>query len=117
MATPNSVRPLLAGILPESGGVPLGMHVHGTRGFGLANVVAAMECGITHFDTALSGMGGCPFVPGAPGNIATEETARLMKDMNIRTGIDIERITQCTRKLRAFLAAPNKELTSRIEGT
>jgi hydroxymethylglutaryl-CoA lyase len=116
MATPDTVKALLERVLPETGGIPLGMHFHDTRGFGLANVAAALECGITHFDTALSGLGGCPFVPGAAGNISTENTTRLMTEMNIRTGIDIDGITRCAERLRAYLALPNEELTSRTEG-
>ena len=117
MATPDTVKAMLNRVLPEAGGIPLAMHFHDTRGFGLANVVAAMECGVTHFDTALSGMGGCPFVPGAAGNISTEKTAQLMTKMNIKTGIDMHGVLRCAERLRSYLASPNKELTSRMEDT
>jgi hydroxymethylglutaryl-CoA lyase len=103
MAVPDTVKAMLERILPETGKIPVALHLHDTRGFGLANVAAAMECNVTHFDTAISGMGGCPFVPGAAGNISTEKTARMMADMNIQTGIDIEGVTRCSRRLRAYL--------------
>lgn len=108
MATPESVNTLLARLLPAADDTPIGLHLHDTRGLGLANVMAAMECGVTRFDTALAGMGGCPFVPGAAGNISTEATARMMSEMNIQTGIDIDGVTRCARRLQAFLAAPDR---------
>jgi len=64
--------------------------------------MAAMECGIREFDCSLAGMGGCPFVAGAAGNIATEDTAYLMKTLNIDTGIDIQKIRQCSMKVETF---------------
>ena len=104
MADPVSVEKLIAMVLPEVGSIPVILHFHDTRGLGLANVLAALQCGITHFDTALAGMGGCPFVPGAAGNIATEDTAHMMASMGIQTGIDISRIVQCSLHLESFLS-------------
>jgi hydroxymethylglutaryl-CoA lyase len=63
-----------------------------------------MTCGITRFDTALGGMGGCPFVPGAAGNISTEATAEMMSELNIQTGIDIDALRLCARRLQVCLA-------------
>jgi len=102
MANPLSVSRLTDALLPETDDIPVGLHLHDTRGLGLANVMAAMSCGITDFDTALAGMGGCPFVTGAAGNIATEDTAYLMKSLGIDTGIDIPRLSECSKRLARF---------------
>ena len=99
MANPLSIQNLTKQLLPEVGNTPVVLHLHDTRGLGLVNV---MECGVTRFDTALAGMGGCPFVSGAAGNIATEDTAWLMKSLNIETGVDISKIATCSQKLEDF---------------
>jgi hydroxymethylglutaryl-CoA lyase len=103
MADPFSIRNLMSQIMPIANGIPVVLHLHDTRGLGLVNVVTAMECGVTHFDTALAGMGGCPFIPGAAGNIATEDTAYLMKSLKIETGIDISKVASCSLQLEKFL--------------
>jgi hydroxymethylglutaryl-CoA lyase len=103
MATPFSIKALLESILPEMKDIPVALHLHNTRGLGLVNVMAGLEYGISHFDTSLGGMGGCPFVTGAAGNIATEDTAYLMNSLNIETGVDIERVAACSRRLEDFL--------------
>jgi len=69
-------------------GVPIGMHFHNTRGSGLANAITAVEAGVTHLDASIGGLGGCPFAPGASGNIATEELAYLLDEGGISTGLD-----------------------------
>jgi hydroxymethylglutaryl-CoA lyase len=102
MANPLLIKNLIDKLIPEVGNTPLVLHLHDTRGLGLVNVVAAMECGVTHFDTALAGMGGCPFVSEAAGNIATEDTAWLMKSLKIETGIDISKVAACSQKLEDF---------------
>ena len=102
MANPLLIKHLIKKLMPEVGNTPVMLHLHDTRGLGLVNVMAAMECGIKRFDTALAGMGGCPFVPGAAGNIATEDTAWLMKSLNIETGIDISKVAKCSQRLENF---------------
>ena len=102
MANPLSIQNLTKKLLSEVGNTPVVLHLHDTRGLGLVNVKAAMECGVTRFDTALAGMGGCPFVSGAAGNIATEDTANLMRSLNIETGVDISKVAKCSQKLEKF---------------
>jgi len=102
MAHPLSIKSLMKKLIPQIGGLPAALHLHDTRGLGLVNVMAAMECGIREFDCSLAGMGGCPFVAGAAGNIATEDTAYLMKTLNIETGIDIQKLGACSMKLEIF---------------
>jgi hydroxymethylglutaryl-CoA lyase len=68
----------------------LNLHFHNTRGTGLANVLAALELGVSDFDASVGGLGGCPYAPGATGNIATEELVHMVEDMGVATGIDLE---------------------------
>ena len=104
MANPMSVKQLLPTLIPECGEIPLVLHLHDTRGLGLANLMAALDCGVIQFDTAMAGMGGCPFVPGAAGNIATEDTVYLLESMAICTGVDIAEVSKCSRRLEDYLA-------------
>jgi hydroxymethylglutaryl-CoA lyase len=67
-------------------------HFHNTRGQGLANVVAALDAGVTTFDASQGGLGGCPYAPGATGNIVTEDLVFLLESMGLRTGIDLDRL-------------------------
>ncbi len=83
--------------------IPLGLHLHDTFGFGLANVYAAWKLGVSRFDGACGGLGGCPFIPGAPGNIPTEDLAHLFHAMGLPTGIDLEKLTAVRRRLESRL--------------
>ncbi len=92
--------------------VAFGMHFHNTRGLGLANTLAAFQMGIRTFDTALGGLGGCPFAPGASGNTATEDTAFLFKEMGVGTGVELPALLETARRLREIL--PDTPLTSSL---
>ncbi len=98
-ASPNMIRYFLADLVPHLNGVPVVLHLHDTRGLGLANVSAALECGVDRFDTSMGGMGGCPFIPGATGNIATEDVVHLCASLGIDTGIDNHLVAQCSRRM------------------
>ncbi|SDS10876.1 hydroxymethylglutaryl-CoA lyase [Jiangella sp. DSM 45060] len=89
MATPPRVTRLVESTREAHPSLPLGLHFHNTRGTGLANVYAALELGVDDFDASVGGLGGCPYAPGASGNIATEELVYLLEDMGIRTGVDL----------------------------
>lgn len=89
----------------------LSLHLHDTRGLGLANVVAALECGIDTFDASLGGLGGCPIMVGGTGNIPTEGVVNLCEELGIPTGIDIAGIQAAARDLQAFLG---RELPSEV---
>ncbi len=92
-ATPNQVRDLVRAVKAEVGDENLtGLHLHNTRGLGLANVVVALDNGITTIDASLGGIGGCPFAPGASGNIVTEDLVFMLDAMGFDTGIDIEKL-------------------------
>ena len=89
MATPRRVRELVSGFRDAYPDIPLNLHFHNTRGTGLANVLAALELGVADFDASVGGLGGCPYAPGATGNIATEELVHMVEDMGVATGIDL----------------------------
>jgi hydroxymethylglutaryl-CoA lyase len=102
MADPASIRRMVTEVHLAAGETPLILHLHDTRGLGLVNLMAALECGVTRFDTALAGMGGCPFVAGAAGNIATEDTVHLLDRLQVKTGISIKDVAACSIKLENF---------------
>jgi hydroxymethylglutaryl-CoA lyase len=90
MATPTRVVELVGETRSTHPDVPLGLHFHNTRGTGLANVYAALQLGVDDFDASVGGLGGCPYAPGASGNIATEELVHMLEDMGVETGVDLE---------------------------
>lgn len=88
-ATPGRVSSLIAQLLPVIGDLPLGGHFHNTRGSGLASAYAAVGAGVTRLDASVGGLGGCPFAPGATGNIATEDLVYLLTDSGIDVDVDL----------------------------
>ncbi len=102
-ADPLSVKRLVNAIAPLAGTTPIGLHLHDTRGLGLANVTAALERGVAWFDAAFAGMGGCPYIPGATGNISSEDTLNLMTALGVETGVDIEKVAACSDRIEGFL--------------
>jgi len=90
MATPRRVRELVTAVRDRQPDAPVLLHFHNTRGTGLANILTALELGITEFDASVGGLGGCPYAPGASGNVATEEVVHMLHDMGIETGVDLE---------------------------
>lgn len=102
MADPLSIHKICSPIINAAGGKPIYLHLHDTEGKGLANALAALQIGITHFDTTLGGMGGCPFIKGATGNISTEDLAFMLGQMGIETGINIDKIAAISRSLEDF---------------
>ena len=94
MATPRRVVDVLSRVLPAHPDTPLLLHFHDTRGTGLANILTALEYGVTQFDASVGGLGGCPYAPGATGNVATEEVVHMLHDMGIDTGIDLDRMVR-----------------------
>jgi hydroxymethylglutaryl-CoA lyase len=89
MATPTRVQRLVAEFRSAQPDTTLNLHFHNTRGTGLANVLAALQLGVADFDASIGGLGGCPYAPGATGNIATEELVHMVEDMGVGTGIDL----------------------------
>ncbi|WP_442595255.1 hydroxymethylglutaryl-CoA lyase [Parapusillimonas sp. JC17] len=91
-ANPTLVRQVFSAVSKELGQLPIAAHFHDTRGTGLANVVAAIDCGIRLFDASLGGLGGCPFAPGASGNIVMEDACFMIEAMGFSTGVDIDKL-------------------------
>jgi hydroxymethylglutaryl-CoA lyase len=90
MATPTRVEQLVGAFRDANPEQSLNLHFHNTRGTGLANVLAALQLGVSDFDASVGGLGGCPYAPGATGNIATEELVHMVEDMGVATGINLD---------------------------
>ena len=103
LANPASIVRVVRAVQEATEKTPLVLHMHDTRGLGLANVTAALGCGVRRLDTSFGGLGGCPFIPGATGNIATEDTVYLLESMGYRTGVDRERVAEVSRRMAGFL--------------
>lgn len=99
-ANPVQVRSLFKKLKQEVGNLAGSAHFHNTRGQGLANVLAAIEVGVTTLDASQGGIGGCPYAPGASGNIVTEDLVYLLESMGLRTGIDIDRLVEAREWLK-----------------
>ncbi|MFT5604410.1 MAG: hydroxymethylglutaryl-CoA lyase [Paracoccaceae bacterium] len=107
-AAPAQVKTLLGPLVAQLGAANLSCHFHDTRGMGVADVFAALECGIRKFDASIGGLGGCPFAPGATGNVATEDVVLMLNQMGFDTGINLAALVEA-----ADLAA---ELTGNCDG-
>ena len=107
MANPRQVGELF-GLWREGlgGEVELTAHFHNTRGQGLANVLAALQAGVTSFESSFGELGGCPVPPGATGNIASEDLVSMLHEMGIATGIDLEALLECSRRVQGALGRP-----------
>jgi hydroxymethylglutaryl-CoA lyase len=104
-ADPRQVREVFEAVLAETGKIPVAAHFHDTRGTGLANVAAAIECSIRRFDASLGGLGGCPFAPGASGNIVMEDLCFMLDSMGLRTGVDLGKLLEVRAIPAAHLGA------------
>lgn len=100
---PAAVRRIMKPVLSAVAPLPVACHFHDTRGLGLANVTAAVEAGVRAFDASLGGLGGCPFAPGATGNIDTEDTAFLLEQLGFDTGVDVEALVAFRRRVEGWL--------------
>jgi hydroxymethylglutaryl-CoA lyase len=107
MANPRQVREFFTRA-PASlgGGVELTAHFHNTRGQGLANVLAALEAGVASFESSFGELGGCPVPPGATGNVASEDLVSMLHEMGIQTGIDLQALIACARRVQEILGRP-----------
>jgi hydroxymethylglutaryl-CoA lyase len=99
MANPRRVSALVADVLSLTSRDKLTLHFHNTRGLGLVNVLAAHDMGARRFDAALGGLGGCPFAPGATGNVCTEDLVHLFHEIGLSTGLDLEALIDLSRRL------------------
>jgi hydroxymethylglutaryl-CoA lyase len=111
MATPRRVQDLVGSFRFRHPEVPLNLHFHNTRGTGLANVLAALELGVDDFDASVGGLGGCPYAPGASGNIATEELVYMLEDMGVGTGVDLAAMIEAAAAAERIVG---RELPSQV---
>ncbi|MFD1037442.1 hydroxymethylglutaryl-CoA lyase [Virgibacillus byunsanensis] len=111
MANPKQVYYLMNLLLEQYPDIRFNLHFHNTRGMGLSNVLAGMEAGVTSFDTSLGGLGGCPFAPGATGNVCTEDVVHMLHSMGIKTGINLDELIDTSASLRDILG---HELSSSV---
>ena len=120
VATPNQVIDVL-GLLMEEGAIPverLAVHFHDTRGTALANVLMALQLGISIVDSSAGGLGGCPYAPGAAGNLATEDLLYMLHGMGIHTGVNLEKVVAATRFIAPLLGhAPTSKYYQAAEST
>jgi hydroxymethylglutaryl-CoA lyase len=122
MATPGRVTRLVGEFRSRHPEIALNLHFHNTRGAGLANVLAALQLGVSDFDASVGGLGGCPYAPGATGNVASEELVHMVEDMGVDTGIDLdalvdvaavaERIVGRTLPSQVLRAGPRTRVTT-----
>jgi len=111
MATPTRVTRLVGEVRSAVPGTSLNLHFHNTRGTGLANVLAALQLGVDDFDASVGGLGGCPYAPGASGNIATEELVHMVEDMGVGTGVDLQAMIDAARVAESVVG---RELPSQV---
>ncbi len=111
MATPGRVQRLVGEFRSANPAAALNLHFHNTRGTGLANVLAALELGVADFDASVGGLGGCPYAPGATGNIATEELVHMVEDMGVGTGIDLAALIDAAADAERMIG---RELPSQV---
>ena len=103
MASPGQVYEVCRALRDQFPTVTLTLHLHNTRGMGLANVLAGLEAGVTAFDASLGGIGGCPYAPGATGNICTEDLVHMLDSSGIETGVKLDELLKLARSLPELL--------------
>jgi hydroxymethylglutaryl-CoA lyase len=106
IAHPGQVRAVLTQLLHRSDAARLAMHFHDTRGTALANVLTALDFGITTFDASAGGLGGCPYAPGATGNLATEDLLYVLHGLDLRTGVNLDAVFDASHRLESLIGHP-----------
>lgn len=106
VGTPRQTERIVQMMLAEIPAPKLAMHMHDTRGTALANVLVGLELGIRDFDASVGGMGGCPYAPGAAGNLATEDLVYMLHGMGVKTGVDLERLWEAGKVAESIVGRP-----------
>ncbi|MBC7973838.1 MAG: hydroxymethylglutaryl-CoA lyase [Myxococcales bacterium] len=116
VANPQQVEDVLGRVLAKHASPSVAVHFHDTQGTALANCLVALTLGITTIDSAAGGLGGCPYAPGASGNLATEDVVAMLHGMGIKTGIDLDKLTEASRTASTFVGheLPSKYLKAHI---
>jgi hydroxymethylglutaryl-CoA lyase len=113
VADPRLVFETMSGLREKLPDVRLGLHLHNTRGMALANVVAALQAGVTEFDSSVGGLGGCPFAPGATGNVSTEDLVHMLDLMGVRSGVDLDAVIAVAREVKEGVGHPLESAVAR----
>jgi hydroxymethylglutaryl-CoA lyase len=103
MANPRQVGRVFDHLIGRFPGVEWTLHTHDTRAMAIPNILAAMECGVTHFDSSIGGLGGCPFAPGASGNVCSEDLVHCLGAMGVETGIDLDKLIEASRRVQEIV--------------
>jgi hydroxymethylglutaryl-CoA lyase len=103
MANPRQVGRVLEHLVPRFPGVEWTLHTHDTRAMAIPNILAAMACGVTHFDASIGGLGGCPFAPGASGNVCTEDLVHCLHAMRVDTGVDLAKLIAVSKRVEQIV--------------
>jgi hydroxymethylglutaryl-CoA lyase len=103
MANPRQVATVLERLMPRFPGVEWTLHTHDTRAMAIPNALAALACGVTNLDASIGGLGGCPFAPGASGNVCTEDLVHCLHAMGVATGIDLDRLVAVARRVEQIV--------------
>jgi hydroxymethylglutaryl-CoA lyase len=106
VGTPRQTERILEMVLAEIPREKIAMHMHDTRGTALANVLVGLELGVRDFDASVGGLGGCPYAPGAAGNLATEDLVYMLHGMGVRTGVDLERLWEAGKVAESIVGRP-----------
>jgi hydroxymethylglutaryl-CoA lyase len=106
MANPRQVARALEYLMPRFAGVEWTLHTHDTRAMAIPNILAAMELGVTNFDASIGGLGGCPFAPGASGNVCSEDLVHCLSAMGVDTGIDLDQLIGVSRRVQEIVGRP-----------
>jgi len=116
VGTPRQVQAVLEKVLAVVPPEAVGVHFHDTRGTALANILVSVSMGITTVDSAIGGLGGCPYAPGASGNVATEDVVYMLKGMGVETGVDLEKLVDVSRSVSAIVGheLPSKYLKAHL---
>lgn len=117
MANPKQIRDTLPRLREITGDKPVSLHLHNTRGLGLANVWEALQQGVAIFDTSMGGLGGCPFIPGAKGNIATEDTIYMLHKMGLKTNVDLDCLIETSRGFEELMGREFPSMVSHLPGS
>lgn len=125
MANPKQVYDMLGQLQEAFKDVTFSMHFHNTRGLAIANTVSALEQGVIRFDSSIAGLGGCPYAPGASGNVATEDLVHALHEMGVETGADLDKVIASAKETRRLIghdggsymlqAGPSKSLHGKVE--
>src|SRR5262245_48481780 len=116
VANPAQTEDVLGRVLAKHPVESIAVHMHDTQGTALANVVVALQMGVTTVDSAAGGLGGCPYAPGASGNLATEDVVAMLHSMGVKTGVDLDKLTEASRTASTFVGheLPSKYLKANL---